>query len=76
MSAQEVEPIMAFATHFYYHLSFSTQQPLIFQVENTRVSHRAYKLQTFQQLTVSSQTNAKLRLSDVSATQLLSAGTR
>ena len=67
---------MAFAPHFYYHLSFSTQQPLIFQVENTRVFHRAYKLQTFQQLTMSSQTNARLRLNDVSATQLLSAGTR
>ena len=43
---------MAFAPHFYYHLSFSTQQPLIFQVENARVFHRAYKLQTFQQLTI------------------------
>ena len=52
---------MAFAPHFYYHLSFSTQQPLIFQVENTRVFHRAYKLQIFQQLTMSSKTNAKLK---------------
>ena len=50
---------MAFAPHFYYHLSFSTQQALISQVENTRVFHRAYKLQIF--LTINNVVKLMLR---------------